>query len=100
MSRAPYFAALVLALIAGCTKRDHEVLTAPSTVDDFKFKPKTAEEMARPASAPRTAIDDFKFVPKTAQEMSRPSSAPRTAIDDFKFVPKTAAEMSAPPAKK
>ena len=71
MARTSFIAALVLlALVSACSKKDRDAVQPGTAIDDFKFKPKTAEEMAKPASAPRTAIDDFKFTPKTAAEMS------------------------------
>ena len=64
----------MLALLSACSKKDRDAVQPGTAIDDFKFKPKTAEEMARPPSAPRAAIDDFKFVPKTAAEMSAPAT--------------------------
>ena len=80
----------VAACSAACTKKDAEVVNQKgSTLDEFKFAPKSAAELAAsaPASQPAAASAPASQTRATARKGS--------TLDTFVFKPKSAAELAA-----
>ena len=81
----------VAACAAACTKKDAEVVNQKgSTLDDFRFAPKSAAELAAsaPASQPAAA--------STPASQARATARKGSTLDTFTFKPKSGAELAAP----
>ena len=85
----------VAASSAACTKKDAEVVNQKgSTLDDFKFAPKSAAELAAsaPASQPAPA--------SAPASQTRAAARKGSTLDTFVFKPKSAAELAASGTRK
>jgi hypothetical protein len=85
----------VAACSAACTKKDAEIVNQKgSTLDEFKFTPKPAAELAAsaPASQPSPA--------SAPASQTRASARKGSTLDTFVFKPKSAAELAASPASR